>query len=699
MAGHLIKYLNFRNAFFALSIISFIVLPLLSRNAGMSGDEELHFNQSEKVYNFFKSHGNDKSALTTPGTHLKYYGQAFDNITTILIKWLNIEDVYQFRHIANSLVGWATIFIAGLLAASLAGYRAGFITLLLFLVSARFIGHSWNNLKDIPFALGYIASIYFIFQFLKKLPRPSVWNIILLIISVAFTIGIRIGGVLLICYLILFTCLYLASNYLSGKYLFTRRKIFHISLLITGISIIAYFLGLILWPFAFEDPLKNPWLSYKAMAQFPTTLRQIFEGSVYWSDQFPWYYLLKYMILSIPTVVLAGFLLFTVYSNKILGEKYWIFIFFLLFSVVFPVLFIIAGDSNVYGAWRHVIFVYPPLVVLSALGFDWVIKSIKSKKFKIVLILVMVVLFIHPVRFMIKNHPYEYLYFNELAGGLNGAYGNYETDYYYHSIREASEWLQEHIEEKNLYGSNKTDVAINFPAGEWFFRHNKDKISTRFLKYYSRGNQKWDFAIVANSYIHPYQLHEKIWPPENTIHTIEADGIPICAILERKTWNDYTGYTALQNSQLEEAKYLLLKALEEDPANESVLINLSVAYINSNDLDSAKFILEKCLKIYPDYEPAIQQLAKIQQIQGNTDDAIKTYKGNLEYNYKYFPSYIGLASVYFETGKDDLALKNLKKCLSINPAYKPALHSMGIYYQRQGKTDLAEKYFISAKKL
>ena len=32
---------------------------------------------------------------------------------------------------------------------------------------------------------------------------------------------------------------------------------------------------------------------------------------------------------------------------------------------------------------------------------------------------------------MLLNHPYEYIYYNQLVGGLNGAYGNYETDYYY----------------------------------------------------------------------------------------------------------------------------------------------------------------------------------------------------------------------------------------------------------------------------
>jgi L-threonylcarbamoyladenylate synthase len=43
---------------------------------------------------------------------------------------------------------------------------------------------------------------------------------------------------------------------------------------------------------------------------------------------------------------------------------------------------------------------------------------------------------------MFRLHPYEYVYFNELVGGLNGAQGNYEMDYWGASYSEASAWLK-----------------------------------------------------------------------------------------------------------------------------------------------------------------------------------------------------------------------------------------------------------------
>src|SRR5664279_4379421 len=140
-----LKYIfNFSSAFLL------VLMLLLSKNAGISCDEVLHYNQSVAVYNYFASHGHDQTALNTPVTNLKYYGQSYDDMATILIKWFKIENVYGFRHLMSSLAGWQAIFITALFAIWLSDYRAGILVLILFAVSPTFIGHSQNNLKDIP---------------------------------------------------------------------------------------------------------------------------------------------------------------------------------------------------------------------------------------------------------------------------------------------------------------------------------------------------------------------------------------------------------------------------------------------------------------------------------------------------------------------------------------------------------------------
>jgi hypothetical protein len=110
--------------FWILAAIMLTALLLISRDVGISGDEEVHYEHSELVYNYFSSLGQDKSSIDTPKTHLQYYGQAFDNLVTFLIKWFNIKDIYSFRHLMSSFSGWLAILATALFAAYFSGYGA-----------------------------------------------------------------------------------------------------------------------------------------------------------------------------------------------------------------------------------------------------------------------------------------------------------------------------------------------------------------------------------------------------------------------------------------------------------------------------------------------------------------------------------------------------------------------------------------------
>ena len=104
-------------------------------------------------------------------------------------------------------------------------------------------------------------------------------------------------------------------------------------------------------------------------------------------------------------------------------------------------------------------FTYPSIVVFAGLGFNYIIELVKNRKAKIALVALPFVMMILPLIHIVKNHPYEYVYFNELAGGVDKAWGNYELDYYYHSTREASEWIKENAEKTGLETDGKIRVA------------------------------------------------------------------------------------------------------------------------------------------------------------------------------------------------------------------------------------------------
>jgi len=669
-------------------IIAALLLFLMlkgGRDAGISGDEYFHYNQSVSVYNFISTLGKDTSALNTPNTHLKYYGQSFDNLTTILIKWLNIDDIFLFRHLSCSVAGWLTAMVTALFAIWLAGYGAGILVILLFALSPTFLGHAQNNLKDIPFALSYIAAIFFTLKFFLNQNKTKIYDALLLTASIAFSISIRSGGLILICYLFLFFIFFYLHKYQEEKQTdipLVRRKFFKVLF----ISLAALVLSLLLWPYGQIDPLHNIWKSYQVMSQFPTTIRQLFEGKMEWSDLMPWYYLPKYMAITIPLIIFAGLMAFGILSKKILNRENWLTYGFILFSILFPIVFVIYQKSNLYGSWRHFLFVYPSIILLAAIGFSHLFNYFKNKYIIVLILLFSLGLALHPLKFIILNHPYYYLYYNQLVGGLDGAYGNYETDYYYHTIRQGSEWLTKYLKTNKQDGPIK--IATNFSV-IWNFR-NQPNIKSFYCQYDERSQVDWDYMIVANSYIPPFQLKNKIWPPPNAIHVIYADKDPVCAVLKRETKTDLQGYEALLSGDTANASRNFAAALKINAQDELIFYNFATALVTEGKIDSAKIMLQSALKINPGYEPVLMYLGNIAVTQNNQQDAIGYYKTLIAYNRKYYDAYVGLSKLLMHSDISG-ARGLLKTCLTLNPRYKPAILSLADSY-RKSDPEIAKKY-------
>ncbi len=691
--------LFFRSLFVAISIVLFFLFPILSFDAGISGDEDKHVDQAQKVYSYFQTHGEDTSYMTSPHGPFYAYNITFDVVLHVLIQKLNIENVYDFRHFVNSFTGYFAVLFCGLLVTFLAGWRAGVIALILLFFSPRFLGHSLNNPKDIPFALGYVFSIYYMFKFVKTLPRISIKDSILIALGIGFTLNIRIGGLLLIAILFLFAALHTLSNF-KLKELF-KAKLPYVGKLIAvlaGICVVGYVIGFIFWPYGLEDPLKNPLESLKNMTNFKISLKQTFEGEVIWSDNVPWYYTVKYMLITIPLIVLIG-LTVSIFTFLPLSRKYgWLNIFMVFFTFLFPLIYIIIRESNVYGGWRHMNFSYVIIVGLAATGLNHLFYYFRNKNIKYAVYGLITILLLHPVAHIIKNHPYQYIYFNQLAGGINGAYGNYEMDYYYHSLKESSNWLINN--EIDTTANKKTIVATNHAEiVKYYFREYTDHVTVTYVRFYDRGNYNWDYAVIANSYINPYQQKNGYWPPANTIHEIKVNKAVVGAVIERKDKNDHLGYQAMKEKNYFKAEVHLKKALEANPNNEVARINLAKLYIDQNRLNEANGIVNGTLKIYHNYDKALNLLGIIYLKKREFNNALGVFNRITQVNPKFVNAYHNIGVVLLNQKKNQQALDYFQKALKVNSKYKPSYMAIAHILRQAGKEEEAQRYVDAANKL
>jgi glycosyltransferase involved in cell wall biosynthesis len=272
------KNIIFRFLFFISAIILLIMMMSMSHQYGITGDEKVQKAYGEKVLSFYTSFGKDTSCLHYKNLYI--YGGLFDGLCAAINKVQHFMDPYDMRHLLNSIFGFIAILFCGLLAKQLTkSWRAGWIALILLAVSPTFFGHCMNNPKDIPFAAAYIFSIYYLFKYIKEMPNPSLRTKILLIIGIATTINIRVGGLILIGMLGAFLT---AEFILSKKFrsYFKTEKSF-LSRLVKQfliISVISYFAGLIFWPYGLSGPLSNPVGALSQFSKVSTSCHRIFRG-------------------------------------------------------------------------------------------------------------------------------------------------------------------------------------------------------------------------------------------------------------------------------------------------------------------------------------------------------------------------------------------------------------------------------------
>ncbi len=511
----------------------FLLMPILSLDHGATWDEYFVEKSANKLTDFYLTFGEDKSALEY--RNRKFYGGLFDTYSGFAVKIFNPlfdqDYTYQIRHIFNALIGFLGILFTGLLGKYLGGWRGGLMALLFIALSPRFFGHAMNNPKDIPFAAAFAMGTYFMVKTIREFPFPSKRTVFWFIFAIACAISIRIGGLLLINYFGLFIIIYVLNAYLvSGNTPFSKfhlKRGFWVCLIVT---VFGYFGGLIFWPYGLRGPIEHPFDALAKMSDFDNAVSTWFEGQMMKSDQLPWYYIFKYLGITSPLFIIVGFAILIGWSIYRVSKQRRNEYLMVLFTVFFPIGFIIAKGSNVYDGMRQLLFIYPSLVVVASQSWLHLLNGLNHRLLRIFSFGLLGFLLILPLSFIVRNHPHEYVYYNQIIGGVKGAYGNYELDYWGNASKEAFQFLGPYLQ-KNHHKDSTIQVNTNYlePEKEALYRYQPN-INWHKTKLERMEGKDWDYGIFIARWFPLDYIEKGKWPPKNTIHKITVDGVPIAVV-------------------------------------------------------------------------------------------------------------------------------------------------------------------------
>jgi tetratricopeptide (TPR) repeat protein len=685
--------------------IVLLMTILLSLGSGINGDDEYQVDYSEKLVNYYLSMGADTAALNIPKGNMHYYGGFFDLTAGLANRALGFEEIDQgyhdVRHVFIAVFGFLGMLFTALLVREIAGWRAGILALFLMFLSPRFLGHSLMNPKDIPFAAGFAIALYYMALVLKAMPRPGWRPVLGLVLGIALALATRAGGLLLVAYFLLFAALDFLIKY-GLKGIATQFKI-----LLTyagyalGIAAGAYFLAVLAWPAALVDPLHHPLKALSEFSNLGVRIRLLFMGQNVMSDDTVWYYPVLWIVKTIPLYALLGlggglalfpfiFRRFQVLPTAIV-----------YFAAIFPLVYVIYKDSTLHDGWRHLMFVYPPMVALAALFWirlEMFFEGNKTARYLLWGILGLAAL--EPALFIVRNPHYPYVYFNPLGGGLKGAFGHYETDYWGVSVKQAIDWM----EDQGILSENMQDTLI---IGTTFYYNvsrqtlgkYKGKVLTRYARFNQRYTEKWDYGIFPSRFIRGPHLLTGNWPNSKTVHSIKANGVPLTAIEKESEHYAFRGEDALKRQDWESAFNEFSREIENHPDNELAWLGMANVYINTGRNPEAVEMTKEALRVAPDNENALyfQGLALLRS--GDNNGALNSFQRAVEVNDDYYLANYYLGLIYQQRQEWGEALRQAQIAIQINPRFKNAYELAASIYEQQGDQQNAARYREAAARL
>jgi hypothetical protein len=121
----------------------------------------------------------------------------------------------------------------------------------------------------------------------------------------------------------------------------------------------------------------------------------------------------------------------------------------MIFIAVFPIAAAAALHGPAFTGMRHYLFVVPALAVLAGIGFDRLVDAARrvGAVTAATTLATLVILLAWNASQLLRLHPHQYVYFNSMVGGLEGASRRYAVDYWVNIIPEAVDGLGAYLRE------------------------------------------------------------------------------------------------------------------------------------------------------------------------------------------------------------------------------------------------------------
>ncbi|MFC1496680.1 glycosyltransferase family 39 protein [Candidatus Margulisiibacteriota bacterium] len=418
-----------------LAIIGCCIILFTLSDYGLPWDEQVYYLAGDTYVNWLKNPAlsNIDDYWIINNEHPPFY-KLLGGITKYIFYYkLNWFDAITAFRLANLFFVFAMLFFLFLFSCELYGLTVALFVTITFFFMPRLFYHAHIGALDYP-----IMTIWFLvcYSYWKGI-KDQKW-----IIVSSLLLGLALLTKLNSFYLYLPLLFYWI---IQGKKNATKKL-----LPLFWIPPIIFFAG---WPYLWVDPL-NRFFGYLNFH-----LGHVKIPVLYFAKQYlvaPWHYPFVLTLLTIPLIILIPFLigLANFQSNQHKKTNY-----FILFNAFLPLIIIAMPNIPKYDGVRLFLPAFPFLYLLAGSGLNLLLSIPQNKLLKPgVTFIIIPILILATIYFpIIKLHPFQQTYYNELLGGRKGAVNaGFELEYWGSPYKELIPWMN-----KNSGSSYYVYIALN----------------------------------------------------------------------------------------------------------------------------------------------------------------------------------------------------------------------------------------------
>ena len=393
-------------------------------------------------------------------------------------------------------------------------WKVGLIALLFLALTPRYFADIHNDMKDAPMAAVFALNIWMLWRLVKY---QRVKDLIFASVAFALAFNTKINSIFIPA---IFACWLIVLK--------TKRS--KLKLLYFLAAPAAAFL---LWWFFWGDPIGQLKLAVSTFGGGANNIEVLLGGQWFCAGStVPWYYPYWYLAITTPIPILIFFIVGVCISIRSLNSKLSL---LLLLWFFVPLTRYLLPKIAVIDGVRHFEEVLYPIAAIAAVGafrlFVWLSHFLRKRNVNTVAVATVNTILIGSILMLltvpiIRYHPFQISYFNELVGGIKGAMGKYDIDYWGSSQKKAAEWLN-----KNAAPNSNVHIVMAADVAGLYLR------SDLLTRLNAVGYDGADYVVVLNrqsffyrySYLWEYLLRRK------PTYIIENQGVPLVWIFDNRT--------------------------------------------------------------------------------------------------------------------------------------------------------------------